>query len=167
MARVGTAGFKHPDEHQSCIKHSAFWAEGIDREAYTHPYHPWKLTKIPPPTYAGLGTTSNDFYTKTWILHNNSRSEETTMPWAGKSAFHSPRFHGTLRCQMKRPNMAEIMNWATEPPPRTPVAPDTPLSVRSSARSRTPIPSSRQFTARSILASHRSNSVPSISIRAY
>jgi len=166
MARVGAAGFKHPNEHASQIKHSMWWVEGIDREAYAHPYHPWKINCVPPPTYEGLNTTSNDFYTKTWIMNNKSKTDEGQLPWAGKSAFHSPRFHGTLKCQMKRHKMSDLMGWATEPTPRTPIMGEAPLSVRSSARSRTPIPSSRsQSTARSILASQRSHSVPSI--RAY
>eukprot|EP00397_Hematodinium_sp_SG-2012_P067188 GEMP01103293.1.p1 GENE.GEMP01103293.1~~GEMP01103293.1.p1 ORF type:complete len:173 (+),score=33.66 GEMP01103293.1:152-670(+) len=166
MARAGTAEFRHHMEHFLPVKHNMFWSEGVYREAYVHPYHAWKLNHVPVPTYAGINTTSNDFYTKTWALKATNKGEDS-LPWAGKSAFHSPRFHGTKNCKMKCPSMSDLMGWQTEPPPRTPLPSEAPLSTRSTARrnSKAPPPSSRhpaEGAARPHVSIARSHSTPTI-----
>lgn len=129
MARAGTSEFRHPLEHIEPSKHNAFWSDGIAHSSFAHPFHAWKINRVPVPSYHGLNTTSNDFYTKTWALKATNRGEET-IGWAGKCATHSPRFHGTQKCKMKFPSAAELRGWATDVPPRTPLS-----TARSSARS--------------------------------
>lgn len=62
----------------------------MDREQADHVYHPWNLTSVPKPTYMGARTTSNDAQLSAWHM----KRAGIEPPWAGKSACHSPRYHG-------------------------------------------------------------------------
>jgi len=133
MARVGTANYRHSETHDTLDSHGAFWKDGIEREHVQHPYHPWQINKIPPPSYVGLNTTTNDFLSKTWMEHDKEKDEKHATPWAGKSAFHSPRFHGTTRaCGLVRHSMKDILNWDYDTRTRGRAQSNPPLSIRSS-----------------------------------
>mmetsp|Transcript_14909 Transcript_14909/g.37135 ORF Transcript_14909/g.37135 Transcript_14909/m.37135 type:complete len:155 (-) Transcript_14909:394-858(-) len=90
MSRAGVANYRHPAEHRSVMMWDGFFREGVGREQGDHPYHPWNINRVPKPTYLGARTTSNDAQLSCW----NYKKKGIDPPWAGRSACHSPRFHG-------------------------------------------------------------------------
>ncbi|CAD7930253.1 unnamed protein product [Amoebophrya sp. A25] len=90
MARVGVGNYRHASEHRSMMMWDGFFKEGIGREQADHVYHPWNINRVPKPTYIGARTSANDAQLSCW----NYKKKGIDPPWAGKSACHSPRFHG-------------------------------------------------------------------------
>jgi len=92
MSRVGTANFRHPSEHRSWMAWDGFWREGLDREECEHVCHPWNLDPIGVrPCYKGVRSSSHDAQIR---MLSHQVQNPAGLPWSGKSACHSPRFHG-------------------------------------------------------------------------
>merc|ERR1712072_108171 len=67
-----------------------FWREGLGGEDCDHTYHNYNIDHVELPTYKGLRSSSHDASCRMW----NHKNRVADIAWAGKSACHSPRFHG-------------------------------------------------------------------------
>mmetsp|Transcript_63223 Transcript_63223/g.150792 ORF Transcript_63223/g.150792 Transcript_63223/m.150792 type:complete len:166 (-) Transcript_63223:193-690(-) len=83
MARVGISNYYFSADNP--VRAGKYWENCIEREQRDHRFS--SLNKpFPKPSYAGLGTTSSDDFSRTWHPPCNVRM--TTVASAGKAVFH-------------------------------------------------------------------------------
>lgn len=147
MARVGVANYKISSGTENLINQQEMYhRQAINKEFFAHPSNSLKI-KVPQPSFHGIQSTSNDFFTKPWHIMSK-QSGQQRFPSAGKQTFFlgggsttTPIFPFEKYTSM-RPPMSQRENWyenhpsARPPPSRSSslpvVGPSPAISFRES-----------------------------------
>jgi hypothetical protein len=135
MARVGVANYKISSGTENLInQQDMYHRQAINREHYAHPSNSLKI-KVPQPSFHGIQSTSNDFYTKTWHVLSK-QSGQQRFPSAGKQTFFlgggstTTPIYPFEKYATMRPPVSQRENWyANHPSARPPPSRSSSLPV--------------------------------------
>jgi hypothetical protein len=172
MARVGVANYKISSGTDNLINQQEMYhRQAINREFYAHPSNSLKI-KVPQPSFHGIQSTSNDFFTKPWQVMSK-QSGQQRFPSAGKQTFFlgggsttTPIFPFEKYTSM-RPPLSQRENWyASHPSARPPpsrssslpvVGPEPQLSYRDDMENAGRMNAQYREDAESVRSSRRSD----------